>query len=76
MHRDENYGKIWLSWEKSTKKILIKFDMKNVKLVDVPLVSHFKLSPSLCPSTKEEKDCMSHVPYANVVGSLINARYV
>ena len=39
--------------------------------VNVPLASHFKLSSGLCPSTVEEKDYMSCVPYANTVGCLM-----
>jgi hypothetical protein len=45
--------------------------MNYVKPVSVPLASHFKISSSLCPSTKQEKEYMSRIPYANVVGSLI-----
>lgn len=47
--------------------------MNNVKPVSVPLASHFKLSSSLCPNTDEEKDYMSRIPYANVVGCLMYA---
>jgi hypothetical protein len=53
------------------KKKLMRFDMNNVKLVKIPLASHFKLSSSLCPSNDEEKEYMSHVPYANAVGILM-----
>ena len=35
--------------------------------VHVPLDSHFKLSSGLCPSSVEEKDYMSRVPYANAL---------
>jgi hypothetical protein len=45
--------------------------MNDVKTVSVPLASHFKISSSLCPSTKEEKEYMSRIPYANAVGSLM-----
>jgi hypothetical protein len=45
--------------------------MNDVKLVSVPLASHFKLSSSLCSSTKEEKEYMSQIPYVNEVGSLM-----
>eukprot|EP00253_Pinus_taeda_P013609 PITA_13609 len=47
--------------------------MNNVKPISVPLASHFKLSSSLCPNTDEEKDYMSRIPYANVVGFLMYA---
>jgi hypothetical protein len=45
--------------------------MNSVKLVLVPFASHFKPSSSLCPSTKEENEHMSRIPYDNVVGSLM-----
>ena len=39
--------------------------------INVPLGSHFKLSSVLSPRTDEEKQYMSHVPYANSVGNLM-----
>jgi len=45
--------------------------MNVVKLVNVPLASHFKLSLELCPSNKEENKYMSRAPYVNVVGCLM-----
>jgi hypothetical protein len=53
--RDRRNGKIWLSQQKYVKKILLRFGMKSVKPIYVPLASHFNMSSSLCPSTKEEK---------------------
>ena len=71
--RDRSNGKLWLSQQKYIEKILLRFGMNNVKPVSVPLASHFKLSSSLCPNTDEEKDYMSRIPYANVVGCLMYA---
>eukprot|EP00253_Pinus_taeda_P022280 PITA_22280 len=71
--RDRSNGKLWLSQQKYIEKILLRFGMNNVKPVSVPLASHFKLSSSLCPNTDEEKDYMSQIPYANVVGCLMYA---
>jgi hypothetical protein len=71
--RDRRNGKIWLSQQKYVEKILLRFGMNDVKLVSIPLASHFKLSSSLCPSTKEENEYMSRIPYANAVGSLMYA---
>lgn len=67
------HGKIWLSQQQYVEKILIIFGMKNVKPINIPLASPFKLSSSLCPSNKKENDYMSCVLYANVVGSLMYA---
>jgi len=71
--RDRSNGKLWLSQQKYVEKILLRFGMNNVKPVSVPLASHFKLSSSLCPNTHEEKEYMSQIPYANVVGCLMYA---
>eukprot|EP00253_Pinus_taeda_P010898 PITA_10898 len=71
--RDKSNGKLWLSQQKYIEKILLRFGMNNVKPVSVPLASPFKLSSSLCPNTDEEKDYMSRIPYANVVGCLMYA---
>ena len=49
----------------------MRLGMNNVKPVQIPLSCHFKIYSSLCPSNDEEKYYMSHVPYANVVGSLM-----
>jgi hypothetical protein len=73
IHRDRKNGKLWLSQQKYVEKILMRFGMNNVKPVQIPLASHFKLSSGLCPSNDEEKDYMSRVPYANAVGSLMYA---
>ena len=47
--------------------------MKGAKPVSIPLASHFKLSKKDCPSTKEEQEQMSVIPYSSVVGSLMYA---
>ena len=47
------------------------FGMQRSKLVSTPLVAHFKLSSALSPYTKEEREYMSHVPYASTVGSIM-----
>ena len=45
--------------------------MNKVKPINIPLASHFKLSSGLSPKNDEEKKYMSHIPYANVVGSIM-----
>eukprot|EP00253_Pinus_taeda_P034861 PITA_34861 len=71
--RDRSNGKLWLSQQKYIEKILLRFGMNNVKPVSFPLASHFNLSSCLCPNTDEEKDYISRIPYANVVGCLMYA---
>ena len=55
IHRDRKNGKLWLSQQKYVEKVLEKFCMNNVKPVNVPLASHFKLSSVLSPRTDEDK---------------------
>jgi hypothetical protein len=56
------------------KKVLKRFGMDhNTKPTTTPLVPHFKLSVTMSPSTDKERDHMAHVPYANLVGSLMYA---
>ena len=45
--------------------------MLDAKPVSTPLSAHFKLSSQLCPSSDEESEYMSKVPYANAVGCLM-----
>ena len=64
IHRDRKNGKLSFSQEKYVEKILLRFKMNKEKTMNVPLASHFNLSSGLCPSSVEEKDYMSCVPYA------------
>lgn len=47
--------------------------MHDSKPVRTPLGAHFSLSAALSPSTDEDRDYMSHVPYASAVGSIMYA---
>ena len=73
IHKDRGNGKLSISQEKYVEKIVERFEMNKAKPVNVPLASHFKLSSNLCPSSVEENDYMSRVPYANIVGCLMCA---
>ena len=45
--------------------------MLDAKPVSTSLSAHFKLSSQLCPSSNEESEYMSKVPYANAIGCLM-----
>ena len=45
--------------------------MKDVKLTELPLVGHFRLSKMMSPQTKMEAQEIEIVPYASGVGSLM-----
>jgi hypothetical protein len=47
--------------------------MHGIKPVKVPILICVKLFADQCPNTQQEEEDMSHVPYANAVGSLMYA---
>jgi hypothetical protein len=71
IHKDRKNGKLWLSQYKYVEKILMRFDMNDVRPIRIPLDFHFNISLGFCPSNDNEKDYMSRVSYANAVGSLM-----
>ena len=42
-----------------------------LRVVSTPIAPHFKLSAAQCPSTDQDIEYMSRVPYSSVVGSLM-----
>ncbi|KAA0047571.1 Retrovirus-related Pol polyprotein from transposon TNT 1-94 [Cucumis melo var. makuwa] len=71
--RDKASKKLYMSQEQYIEKVLERFNMSKKKSVSSPLPSHFKLSCKQSPSTDKEREDMSKVPYASVVGSLMYA---
>jgi hypothetical protein len=71
--RDRNSGLLFLSQQNYIKKVLHRFNMHDAKSVSTPIAPHFKLSAEQCPSTDEDFEYMSRVPYSSVVGSLMYA---
>jgi len=53
--RDHSKRLLWLSQEKYFKKILKRFNMDTIKLVNVSLVGHMKLSKNHFPTSEEDK---------------------
>ena len=47
--------------------------MKEAKLMELPLVGHFRLSKMMSPQSEEEAQEMERVSYASSVGSLMHA---
>jgi len=71
--RDRNSGLLFLSQQNYIKKVLHRFNMNDAKFVSTPIAPHFKLSAEQCPSTDEDFEYMSRVPYSSAVGSLMYA---
>ena len=71
--RDKKHKRWWFPQEKYINNGLDRLNMKDSKLSSTPIATHFKLSTKLCPSDDKEKEEMSRIPYASVVGSLTYA---
>ena len=71
--RDRKNMKLWLNERKYVETILHRFNMQECKPIRVPIHVGVKLSVDQCPKTREEKEDMSRVSYASVVGSLMYA---
>jgi hypothetical protein len=71
--RDKKKWKLWLNQRKYVETILQRFNMKECKLVKVPIPIAVKLYVDQCPKTQEEEEDMSCVPYVSVVGNLMYA---
>ena len=56
------------------KKVLQKFNINgDTKSVSTLLTPHFKLKTTMSPTSVEEHESTTHVPYASAVGSLMYA---
>ena len=53
--------------------MLFRFGLNNLKVVATPLDAHFKLSKAQAPSSEEERELMTRVPYANIIESIMYA---
>jgi len=71
--RDRKSGLLFHSQQNYIKKVLQHFNMHNAKVVSTPIAPYFKLSATQCPSTNQDIEYMSRVPYSSVVGSLMYA---
>ncbi|KAE8690124.1 hypothetical protein F3Y22_tig00110926pilonHSYRG00104 [Hibiscus syriacus] len=72
--RDKKLGRLCLSQKEYLRKVLKRFGMnEKSKPVSTPLAPHFKLDASMSPKDDVEREYMSKVPYASVVGSLMYA---
>ena len=55
-------------------KILQKFNINDdTRSVSTPLAPYLKLKATMSPTSVEEHEYMTHVPYASAVGSLMYA---
>jgi len=71
--RDWVKRKLWLNQRRYVERILQSFNMQDSILVKVPIPAGVKLFVEQHPKTQQEEEDMSCVPYASVVGRLMNA---
>jgi len=63
-----------LTQEGYLKKVLQKCNINgDTKSVSTQLAPHFKLKATMSPTSIEEREYMTHVPYASAVDSLMYA---
>ena len=73
LHRDRCNKMLGLSQASYIDKILERFSMVNSKKGFLPFRHGVALSKSQCPSTQEERESMSRIPYSSAIGSLMYA---
>jgi hypothetical protein len=71
--RDRAKRLLGLTQETYIKKMLERYHMQDCKPMDTHVDKSLSLSCDMCPNTLEEKEKISRVPYASVVGSLMYA---
>jgi hypothetical protein len=71
--RDRSKRCIYLSQAEYISKVLKRFNMESAKPLSTPLPTYVKLSTCDCPTSDEDKEFMSKVPYQSAVGSLMYA---
>ncbi|GKE14889.1 retrotransposon protein, putative, ty1-copia subclass, partial [Tanacetum coccineum] len=73
IYRDRSKRLIGLCKSAYIEKILKRYYMENSKRGTIPMQEKLKLSKSDGASTPAKKRCMSNVPYASAVGSIMYA---
>ena len=73
IYRDISRRLIGLSQSTYLDKILKKFKMDQSKKGFLPVLQGTRLSTAQCPTTAEDRENMSVVPYASAIGSIMYA---
>jgi hypothetical protein len=73
IYRDRSRRLIGLSQSTYIDKVLKRFSMEEAKKGFLPMSHGIKLSKTQCPSTTDERERMSRVPYASAIGSIMYA---
>ncbi|KAK8686012.1 hypothetical protein V6N13_125040 [Hibiscus sabdariffa] len=75
IYRDGSRRLLGLGLSQSTyiDKVLKRFIMEESKRGFLPMRHGMSLSKEMCPSTPQEREQMSQIPYASVIGSIMYA---
>ncbi|KAK8597315.1 hypothetical protein V6N13_001938 [Hibiscus sabdariffa] len=73
IYRDRSRRLLCLSKSTYIEKVLKRFGMEESKRGFLPMRHGISLSKEMCPSTPQERERMSQIPYASVIGSIMYA---
>ena len=73
IYRDRSKRLIELSQDTYIDKVLKRFNMEEAKKGFLPMSHGIHLSKTQCPTTTDERERMSKVPYASAIGSIMYA---
>ncbi|KAK8619691.1 hypothetical protein V6N13_135973 [Hibiscus sabdariffa] len=73
IYRDRSRRLLGLSQSTYIDKVLKRFSMVESKRGFLPMRHGISLSKEMCPSTPQERERMSQIPYASAIGSIMYA---
>ena len=73
IYRDRSRKLLGLSQNTYIDKVLKRFNMDQSKRGLLPVSHGISLSKDICPKTQDERNSMSRIPFASVVGSIMYA---
>ncbi|KAK9033664.1 hypothetical protein V6N11_049850 [Hibiscus sabdariffa] len=73
IYRDRSRRLLGLSQSIYIDKVLKRFSMEESKRGFLPMRHGISLSKEMCPSTPQEREQMSQIPYASAIGSIMYA---
>ncbi|KAK8578849.1 hypothetical protein V6N13_142124 [Hibiscus sabdariffa] len=73
IYRDTSRRLLGLSQSTYIDKVLKRFSMEKSKRGFLPIRHGISLSKEMCPSTPQERERMSQIPYASAIGSIMYA---
>ncbi|KAK8610748.1 hypothetical protein V6N13_081904 [Hibiscus sabdariffa] len=73
IYKDRSRRLLGLSQSTYIDKVLKRFSMEESKRLFLPMRHGISLSKEMCPSTPQERERMSQIPYASAIGSIMYA---